>query len=123
MSTTTLPKSWPSTARGILLDAARYYYREMKEPFPVSDVLMERAIEWANKELDSRRREIEEEATTRWINRWESGALDAEMKKAIEATYQKLSRAERGIRSHAVAKKKPSQLDAEIAQVLGRKVE
>lgn len=30
-----LPKSWPSTARDILLDAARYYYREMKEPWPV----------------------------------------------------------------------------------------
>jgi len=113
-----LPKSWPPTARRILLDTARYYYREMNEPFPVPDVIMEQAIEWANKELDARRREIVEEATSRWVDRWDHGLLDAEMKKAIDATYGSLRRAERGIRSHATAKKRTRQLDAEIAQAL-----
>jgi hypothetical protein len=75
-----LPKSWPPTARSILLDAARYYYREMKDPWPVPDVLMERAIEWANKELESRQQEIYDEASPRWIHRWESGKLDDEMR-------------------------------------------
>ncbi len=117
-----LPKSWPSTARHILLDAARYFYREMNEPFPVYDVNMERAVEYANRELERRQREIYEEASPRWIDRWESGQLDAEMKKAIDATYGSLRRAERGIRSHAVVKKKSSaQLDAEIAQVLSER--
>jgi hypothetical protein len=100
-----LPKSWPPTARRILLDAARYYYREMNEPFPVPDVIMEQAIEWANKELDDRRREIVEEATSRWVDRWDHGLLDAEMKKVIDATYGRLRRAERGIRSHATVGK------------------
>jgi hypothetical protein len=118
-ATTKLPKSWPPTARHILLDAARYYYRKMNEPFPVPDVIMEQAIDWASKELDSRRRELEEEATSRWIDRWDRGLLDVEMKKEIEAIYRRLSRAERGIRAHAVVKKKsPAQLDSEIAQVL-----
>jgi len=114
-----LPKSWPPIARRVLLDAARYYYRQMSEPFPVPDVAMERAIEWANRELDARDREVREEASDRWIDRWESGQLDAEMKKAIEATYGQLRRAERGIRSHGAPRKK--RLDAEIAEVLAKK--
>lgn len=116
-----LSKSWPPTARRIVLDAARYYYREMSEPFPVHDVIMEQAIEWATKELEARQKEIYAEASPRWINRWESGALDAEMEKAIDATYGSLRRAERPIRSHAVAKKSGRKLDAEISQALRRR--
>ena len=118
-TSTKLPKSWPPIARDILVDAARYYYREMKEPWPVPDVIMERAVEWANKELDARRREVVEEATLRWIDRWDHGLLEADMKKAIEETYRRLSRAEGAIRPRAGARKKsPRQLDAEIAQAL-----
>jgi hypothetical protein len=116
-----LPKSWPPIARRILLDAARYYYQQMSEPFPVSDVAMDNAIEWANRELDARDREVREEAGSRWINRWESGQLDAEMKKAITATYGQLRRAERGIRSGGVKKKSRAQLDADIAESLDRR--
>ena len=114
-----LPKSWPPTARDILLDAARDYYREMKEPWPVPDVIMERVIMEANDKIDARQREIYEGASSQWINRWESGKLDAEMKRAIEETYRRLSRAEGSIRSRAGARKKsPRQLDVEIAQAL-----
>ena len=114
-----LPKSWPPIARDILVDAARYYYREMKEPWPVPDVIIERAIEWANKEIAARQSEIYEDASSCWINRWESGKLDAEMKPAIEETYRRLSRAEGAIRPRAGARKKnPRQLDSEIAQAL-----
>jgi len=117
-----LPKSWPPRARAILLDAARFYYREMKEPWPVSDVIMDRAIEWANKEIEARQSEIYEDASSRWINRWESGKLDVEMKRAIEETYRRLSHAERAIRPRAGARKKsPQQLDAEIAQAISGK--
>jgi hypothetical protein len=98
---TKLPKTWPPIARDVLLDAAQFFYREMNEPFPVYDVNMDRAIEYANRELEGRQREIREEASSRWIHRWESGQLDAEMKKAIDATYGRLRRAERGLRSHA----------------------
>lgn len=121
MTSRALPKSWPPVARDILLDAARYYYGEMKAPWPVPDVIMERAIDWANRQLDTRRQEIYEEAPSRWIDRWERGDLDAEMKKAIEETYRRLSRAERAIRSSRSegARKKPRrQLDAEISQAL-----
>ena len=41
--------------------------------------------------------------------------------KAIDAAYGSRRRAERGIRSHAVSKKSPVQLDAEIAQVLSER--
>ena len=117
-----LPKSWPPIARRVLLDAARYYYRQMSEPFPVPDVAMERAIEWANRELDARDREVREEASGRWIDRWESGQLDTEMKRAIEATYDQLRRAERGIRSRTGTRKRSTrQLDAEIAETLAKK--
>ena len=117
-----LPKSWPPIARDILLDAARDYYREMKEPWPVPDVIMERVIMEANDKIDARQREIYEDASSQWINRWESGKLDAEMKRAIEETYRRLSRAEGSIRSRAGARKKSSrQLDAEIAQALSRR--
>src|SRR5262249_10893783 len=119
--TAKLPKSWPPTARDIVLDGARYYYRQMKEPFPVPDVIMEEVIEWANKEIAAREREIYEEASDRWINRWESGKLDAEMKSAIEETYRRLSRAEGAIRPRVGAKKSPKQLDAEIASALSGK--
>jgi hypothetical protein len=113
-------KSWPPIVRDIVLDAARYYYQQMNEPFPVPDVLMERAVEEVNSAIDKRQREIYEEASDRWVTRWEDGKLDPEIKKVIEATYSKLRRAERGIRSRAGARKKPaSQLDAEIAQALG----
>lgn len=110
-------KSWPPIARAVLLDAARYYYRQMKEPFPVPDVLMDQAVEWANDDLSRRDREIREEASDRWIDRWESGTLDAEMRKAIEETYRRLSRAERPISR----KKTPRQLDTEIAHSLRRR--
>lgn len=117
-----LPKSWPSIARDIVLDGARYYYREMNEPWPVPDVIMERAVEWANKEITAREREIYEEASAAWINRWERGKLDAEMKRAIEETYRRLSRAEGAIRPRTGARKKsPRQLDSEIAQAISEK--
>lgn len=117
-----LPKSWPPIARDIVLDAARYYYREMKEPWPVPDVILERAIEWANKEITARERELYEEASSAWINRWESGKLDSEMKRAIEETYRRLSRAEGAIRPRAGARKKSlRQLDTEIVQALSAK--
>lgn len=99
-----LSKSWPSVARPIVLNAARYYYQQMNEPFPVSDVAMDQAIEWAHRELEVRDREIREEASDRWIDRWESGKLDDEIKRVIEATYSQLRRAERGLRSHARVK-------------------
>ena len=117
-----LPKSWPPTARHILLEAAQAFYRGMNEPFPVYDVEMERAIEYANEQLVRRESEIYEEASDQWVDRWESGKLDDEMKEAIAATYAKLRRAERGIRSRAGARKKtPRQLDAEIAQAISGK--
>lgn len=115
---TTQLASWPDVARAIVLDAARYYYREMKDPFPVHDVIMERAIEGANKEIASREREIYDGASVRWIHRWESGKLDDEMKRAIEATYHQLSRAEKILRPRRSAKKSSRQLDVEIAHAL-----
>lgn len=116
-----LPKSWPEAARRVVLDAARYYYQMMNEPHPVPDVAMDRAIEWANRGLEERDREIREEAGSRWINRWESGKIDDEMRKAIGATYDQLRRAERVIRSRSgVRKKSGRQLDAEIAQALAK---
>lgn len=117
-------KSWPPTARHILLDAARWFYSQMNEPWPVYDVEMDNAIEYANRELEKRQREIYEEATSRWINRWESGQLDAEMKKVIDETYGRLRRGERGIRSQSTGKKKkksPARLDAEIAQAIAER--
>ena len=115
-----LPKSWPPSARDVVLDAARYYYRQMKEPWAVADVEMDSAIEWANQEIVRREREIYEEASPRWINRWEKGALDPEMKRAIEETYRRLSAAERAIRPRrgSATMKSPRQLDAEIAEAL-----
>jgi hypothetical protein len=63
--------------------------------------------------------EVYEEASSRWINRWESGQFDDDMKKAIEDTYGQLRRVERVLRPRAGAvKKRGSQLDAEIAQAL-----
>lgn len=119
-----LSKSWPPIARDILLDAARFFYREMSEPFPVYDVNMERAIEYANRELARRQREIYDEASSKWINRWESGRLDAEMKRAIDETYGRLRRGERAIRPRrAAAKKKSAQLDRDIAQSIAERAE
>jgi hypothetical protein len=116
-----LPKSWPPAARGVLLDAARYYYREMSGPWPVSDVIMDRAIEQANREMASRQDEIYEEASDRWIDRWEGGDLDAEMRRAIQATFQRMRRAERPIRARLSSKKSRTQLDADIAQSLAER--
>ena len=114
-----LPKSWPPIAQRIVLDAARYYYQEMNEPFPVPDVAMEHAIEYANRELERRDREVREEASDRWIDKWERGSLDADLKKVIDETYGRLRRAERGIRSRSGARKKSAaQLDVEIARAL-----
>ncbi len=116
-----LPKSWPETARHILLDAARFFYRQMNQEFAVFDVHMDEAVEWANKEMERRQREIYEEASPRWIDKWESGKLDPEMKKVIEETYGKLRRAERGIRLHSTVKSRTRQLDVEIAQALSQR--
>ena len=80
-----LSTSWPDIARDVLIEAARYYYQQMREPFPVPDVAMASSIAWASDELARRDREIREEASERWIDRWESGALDAEMQRAIES--------------------------------------
>ena len=121
MPTRQVAKSWPSTARDVLIDAARYYYQQMKAPWPVPDAIMDRAIDWAHQEIARRAKEIFEEASSRWINRWERGAIDAEMKRAIEETYRRLSRAESAIRPRAGARKKSArQLDAEIAQVIAQ---
>lgn len=114
-------KAWPLIARDIVLDAARYYYREMKEPWPVPDVIMERAIDQANEELTARQSEIYTEAPARWIDRWEAGKLDTEMRSAIEAMYQRLSRAEGAIQTRGSARKTKRQLDADIAHALRRR--
>lgn len=111
-----LPKSWPPAAREVLIDAARYYYREMSGPWPVSDVIMDRAIEQAHAEIETRQREIYDEASDRWIDRWERGELDAEMRRAIQATFERKRRAERPLRGRSSTKKSGAQLDAEIAQ-------
>lgn len=100
-----LPKSWPPSVQRIVLDGARYYYQQMNEPFAVPDALMEQVIEHANREIQSQQRYIYEEASPRWINRWERGQFDADMKKAIEEIHGRLSRAERGRRSHARVKR------------------
>lgn len=122
MSAPKLPRSWPPIARDVVLDAARDYYRQMSEPFPVPDVIMDSVVASAGEELDRRRDEIYEQATDRWIDRYESGEFDADMKKAIEETYGRLRRAERGLRSRAGARKKSGrQLDIEIAHAIGRK--
>lgn len=109
--------SWPPIAREAVLDAARYYYQLMSEPFPVPDVAMDQAVEWASREIVDRWRDLEDEATERWIDRWESGQLDAPMRQAIEKTYGKLRRGERGLRAGA-RRKSSKQLDVEIAQSL-----
>jgi hypothetical protein len=124
MSTTgaKLPKSWPPGVRDAVLDAARYYYRQMNEPFAVPDVEMDRAVAWASREIDDHRGEIYEDASDRWIHRWESGAFEADIRKTIEQIYGRLRRAERPFRGHATASKKTGrQLDAEIANALRRR--
>lgn len=124
MSTTDakLPKSWPPRVRDAVLDAARYYYQQMNEPFAVPDVEMDRAVELASREIADRQSEIYEDASNRWIHRWESGAFETDIKKAIEQIYGRLRRAERPFRGHATASKKTGrQLDAEIAHALRRR--
>lgn len=122
-SGTKLPKSWPPQVRDAVLDAARYYYQQMNEPFAVPDVEMEKAVEWASREIDGRQREIYEEASGRWIDRWESGEFEGDMKKAVEQIYSRLRRAERPFRGHATSQKKKTgrQLDTEIAHALRRR--
>ena len=120
MASAKLPKSWPEAVQRIVLDGARWYYQQMNEPWPVPDVIMDQAIEHAVREIETQQRYIYEEASSQWIKRWESGQFEADMKKAIEEIYGRLSRAERGIKSRAGAtKKRASQLDAEIAQAIG----
>jgi hypothetical protein len=116
-----LPKSWPETVQRIVLDAARWYYQQVNEPFAVPDAVMDEAIEYAVREIEANQRYIYEEASTRWINRWESGQFEADMRKAIGEMHGRLRRAERGLRPRAAGatKKRASQLDAEIAQALG----
>jgi len=88
---------WPPTARDILVDAARFYHREMTDQWPVPEVAMERAIEYAERELYSHSNILYAEAGSRWINRWESGQLEAEMKRAIGKMYQRMRLAEKVI--------------------------
>jgi hypothetical protein len=115
-----MPKSWPPSVQRFVRDAARYYYQQMNEPFPVPDVAMERSIDWVNREITAQQQYIYEEASPRWINRWERGQFDADVKKVIDETYGRLRRAERGSRPRAGAtKKRAARLDAEIAAALG----
>ena len=114
-------KSWPTIARDIVLDAARYYYREMNDPWPVPDVIMGRAIDGANQEIVARQSEIYVDASSRWINSWERGKLDDQMRRAIEETYRRLSRAEGTLRARGSARKTKRQLDADIAHALRRR--
>ena len=120
MSASKFPKSWPPVVRRIVLDAARYYYQQMSEQFPVPDVAMDKAVDWVNRELDARQSEVREEASSRWINRWESGQFDEDMRRAIEATYDQLRRAERVLRGGrgGARKKRSAVLDADIAAAL-----
>lgn len=114
-------KAWPPIARDIVLDAARYYYREMNDHWPVPDVIMERAIDGANQEFVARQSEIYVDASSCWINRWEHGKLDDLMRRAIEGTYRRLSRAEGALRARGSARKTKRQLDAAIAHALRRR--
>lgn len=91
-------KSWPPIVLDILLDAARYYYREMNEPWPVPEVIMDRAMQWAGRAMELRQDDIYEDAPARWIDRWEAGELDDEMRRAIEDTYRRLTLAESALR-------------------------
>jgi hypothetical protein len=114
-----LPKSWPPIARDILVGAARRYNHAINEPWAVPDVELRQVIDEAKEEFGRRQDEIYEEASTRWINRWEHDQLDEEMERAIRETSRRMSRAERVIRPRAGARKKsPRQLDAEIAQAI-----
>jgi hypothetical protein len=111
--------SLPETVRGIVLDAGREFYRRMSEPWPVFDVLMDEALDYVNREIEKQQDVIDAEAP-RWYTRWENSKTDEEVKKAIDALYGKLRKAERPLRGHA--RKKPAgQLDKEIADTLRRR--
>jgi len=88
---TLLPADWPDVGRRFVLDAARWYYQEMHKEWPVSDVLMDQALEDVLKNLEREERAGGERARQlnnarpSWVSRYEDGALDDEIKEAISA--------------------------------------
>jgi hypothetical protein len=95
---TLLPADWPDVGRRIVLDAARWYYQQVNEPFAVPDVLVDQAVEEVLKDLEredraggERARQIND-ARSSWVSRYESGELDAEIKDAIQAWSRSVRR-------------------------------
>ena len=85
-----LPADWPDVGRRIVLDAARWYYQEMNKEWPVSDVLLESAVQDVGNNLEREDRDRAgrlqiEDVRPSWYARYESGKLDDEIKRAIVA--------------------------------------
>lgn len=83
-----LPRDWPDFARRVVLDAARWYDKEVHGEWAVPDVLLDEAVTDVGQHLERLERERGldfDDASETWINRYESGKLDDEMKAAISA--------------------------------------
>lgn len=88
-----LRADWPEVARRHVLESARWYHHESHEPWAVSDVLLDQAIEYTREALEREDRAGQlEDAKPSWYRRYESSEFDAEIRKAILAWSSAVAR-------------------------------
>jgi hypothetical protein len=85
LDTPILAKDWPADARSCVADAARWYSNEIRQPYAVPDVLLGQAVSDALTELERLDRYGELNQTSKWYDRYETGQVDDEIRRAIVA--------------------------------------
>lgn len=77
-----LAEDWPHRFKMEIKDEAAQYVSDLRGPWPVPDVLRERAVRRLMKKFD---RDVDSiEADESWWDRWESAGIEQEIEAALE---------------------------------------
>jgi hypothetical protein len=78
-----LPSDWPRKFVMIVKDEAATYASAIRGPWPDTAALQQRAIDRVVRKIEADTDTIDEAAES-WVERWESGAIDAEIGSAVD---------------------------------------
>lgn len=82
-SLTPLPSDWPSRFASYVKDEAAHYASAQRSDWPDSEALLQRSIDRVVKRIEQDTDTIDT-AADEWVDRWESGKLDDEIRAAVD---------------------------------------
>jgi hypothetical protein len=92
-----LPADWPPEYAQMVKDEGKEFFAAMTRPWAAHDAELDQAVEWVSRQIYEKVRYAEahaewDEFSEAWLERWERGETDAEIRQAIEGYAKALGR-------------------------------